>query len=214
MVPIVEISVDDGGKSDMRLARLLERIGLRATFFIPSNCSLDRNEIRELSKIHTIGGHTVTHPADLKQLSDEDLWFEVKENRRMLKTLTGQKIEKFCYPRGRHDNRVRDVVKSAGYKTARTTVVGYFSEPKDPLQMHTSAQVFNRREYNNFSWQEYVPYMLYKASEADRGYFHLWLHSSDLDQNYGWWTDIADLFAFIKDFKFKEKNEYLYTQSV
>jgi peptidoglycan/xylan/chitin deacetylase (PgdA/CDA1 family) len=177
----LKFSFDDGYKQDIHVAQILEQYGLTATFFIPNKCELTPSEIVELSKKHTVGGHTVTHPQDLKLLDNEELDYEIGENRKWLQELTGQPVNDFCYPRGRYDDRVIEAVKRAGYETARTTLVGWhFKFPPEPFRQHTTAHTYNRKEYDGEVWQEYTRRMFRKAlyaSKNDIGYFHLWGHS-------------------------------------
>jgi peptidoglycan/xylan/chitin deacetylase (PgdA/CDA1 family) len=72
--------------------------------------------IRELSKDFEIGGHSKTHPADLKNLEDELMYQELHDNKKWLEYLTGKKLTKFCPPRGRYDDRVIGIIKKAGFK--------------------------------------------------------------------------------------------------
>jgi peptidoglycan/xylan/chitin deacetylase (PgdA/CDA1 family) len=196
-------SFDDGYAQDIHVAQILERYGFTGTFFIPNKCELTPEEIVELSKKHNIGGHTVTHPQDLKLLNDEELDYEIGENRKWLQELTGQPIKDFCYPRGRYDDRVIEAVKRAGYETARTTLIGWhFKFPPDQYRQHTTVHTYNRKEYDGEVWQEYARRMLKKAlyaSKNDIGYFHLWGHSFlELERN-EWWDDFERLIAEIKE---------------
>lgn len=84
--------------------------------------SLTWDQIREMAKdpLITIASHSVTHPHDLTQLSDEQLKQEVEESKRILETELGMPIRYFTYPEGKYDQRVVDLVKQAGYSAALT----------------------------------------------------------------------------------------------
>jgi peptidoglycan-N-acetylglucosamine deacetylase len=197
-------SFDDGPEQDMRTAELLEKYGFTGTFFIPNKCGLTDDEIRRLASKHTIGGHTVTHPMDLKLLTDEELDYEIGDNRLWLQELTGQEIKDFCYPRGRYDDRVIEAVKRARYETARTTLIGWhFKIPPESYRRHTTVHTYNRKEYEGESWQDYARYMLKKslyAAKKDIGYYHLWGHSHLEFERNDQWDDFEKLLAEIKDY--------------
>jgi peptidoglycan-N-acetylglucosamine deacetylase len=202
---VLEYSFDDGYVQDMRVASILNRFGFKATFFIPNKTDLLRDEILQLVKDgHTIGGHTVSHPQDLKLLDDESLKYEIEENRAWLQELTGQKVEDFCYPRGRYDERVMQAVRDAGYKTARTTAIGWHFNLPDNFRKATTVHTYNRREYEGVTWQEYARKMLDKALYAAKsgngvGYYHLWGHSFLEYDRFDWWDDFENLIEFIHE---------------
>jgi len=108
----IEISCDDGNLLDFKIAEKLESLGLNCTFYLPSNCELSTKDIQRLAQKFEIGGHTYSHFQDLKKIvNDEYLEYEIKANKDWLEELTGKKINKFCYPRGRYNERVIKFVK-------------------------------------------------------------------------------------------------------
>ena len=107
-------SWDDGGKFDGKLADLLLYYGLPGTFFIPSQCNLELEQILEIAKNFEIGGHTVSHFQNLKLLDDDFLKAEILDNKIWLEEILGKKVTQFCYPRGRFDDRIIQAVKAAG----------------------------------------------------------------------------------------------------
>jgi biofilm PGA synthesis lipoprotein PgaB len=68
----------------------------------------------------TIASHSVTHPPDLTQMSDQDLVYEVTESKQRLETELGIPIQYFTYPAGHYDERVAQAVADAGYLAALT----------------------------------------------------------------------------------------------
>jgi peptidoglycan/xylan/chitin deacetylase (PgdA/CDA1 family) len=66
----------------------------------------------------TILSHTVSHPPDLRQLSDSALEKELIQSKQILEARLGIPIPYFTYPAGKHDQRVRDAVAQAGYQAA------------------------------------------------------------------------------------------------
>lgn len=190
-------SWDDGHKDDIRLAELLDKYNIPAIFYLNNNSELSQGEIKELSKRFEIGGHTVSHPSDMKLLSDGAIEFEVLENKHWLEFLIGKSIKSFCYPRGRYDDRVVDAVKRAGYKEARTTVVMKTSLPRDKYRIATSAHVFQRPEYSGVPWLTVALEQLDQAeAKGDNGYYHLWGHSWEITRD-GLWEDLESLLKTI-----------------
>lgn len=179
-----ETSWDDGDLKDLKLADLLRKYNIPATFYIPGCTELTDNEILGLSKDFEIGGHTMTHPVDMKILSNEDLYYEIDVNKRLLENITGKQITKFCYPRGRYNERVTDQVKKSGYKLARTTIC-LKTENTNPFRYDTTIHAFPRKEYKGLDWvaaaHRYVEY-----AQISNGYFHLWGHSWEIEYMLHW----------------------------
>lgn len=80
-----------------------------------------------------LGCHTITHP-DLTELVGRDLDEEVTLARRLLRTMFGVGVNFFCYPSGRHDGHVVEVVRAAGYLGATTTRPG-LAFPTEPFRL-------------------------------------------------------------------------------
>lgn len=181
------ISFDDGHPLDLKTADLLEKYGLTAIFFIPSCSPLKDEEIQRLAHKHEIGGHTVNHPMDLKLVHGDELRFEIEGNKEDMEATIGKKITKFCYPRGRYNEKTIQAVKRAGYTTARTTVVGHTVLPDDPYQQHTTVHFAPRKEYEGKDWLDYA------LEHRHSPYFHGWGHSLEIDRN-GDWQKLETLF--------------------
>ena len=59
------ISFDDGVKEDLHSVELLERYGLKGTFFVTIGgigSQISINDICHIAEVHEIGSHTITHP--------------------------------------------------------------------------------------------------------------------------------------------------------
>lgn len=196
---ILEFSFDDGGIFDKKIASLLEKYGFTGTFYIPSVSELSNNVIKQIAIKHEIGGHTETHSMDLKLLSYKDLVREIGNNRKYLQEMTGQPITKFCYPRGRYNENVIDVVKEIGFTEARTTQVFKTDIPEDPFKRDTTIHVYQRNEYKGVGWQIMARTMFDIANgKGDKGYFHLWGHGLEINE-YKNWNKFEKLLEYIKD---------------
>ena len=110
---------------------LLRKYQVPATFFVfpgkidgkvAGRSTLTWAQVKEMAAdpLVTIGSHSVTHPADLRELSDEDLTYEVVESKRRLESELGIPMQYFSYPTGYYDERVAKAVADAGYMAAFT----------------------------------------------------------------------------------------------
>ena len=85
---------------------------------------MDRSQVKEwLAAGHQIGSHSMSH-RNLKKLSEADLRDEIFGSKKLLEDQFGLEIRHFCYPFGGYNERVRDLVQEAGYKTASTVLFG------------------------------------------------------------------------------------------
>lgn len=81
---------------------------------------LTLDQIREMQKYGVdFGSHTMTHPW-LPDMSDSQLYREVRDSKHRLEDLLGTEVKSFSYPWGGVDMRVRSAVAGAGYKAAFT----------------------------------------------------------------------------------------------
>jgi len=121
---IVSLTFDDGLSSQRRAAALLDERGLLGTFYVPSGMigsisnRLGWEDVRALAAAgHEIGGHTRTH-VHLSEVSPEDAADQIAADRQELLG-RGLEVSTFAYPFGEHDERVRALVRDAGYTAAR-----------------------------------------------------------------------------------------------
>ncbi|MGL6023621.1 MAG: polysaccharide deacetylase family protein [Cetobacterium sp.] len=136
------LTVDDGYKDNYSiLFPLLKKYNMKAVIYLVSGVDynkwtiesdgekkfklLEKIEIEEMNKSGLIefGGHTLSHPK-LQTLSDEDLYNEIVEDKKITEKRLGQKLVSFAYPYGNLTDRVKKVVKSAGYDFAVSTDTG------------------------------------------------------------------------------------------
>ncbi|HYF10456.1 MAG TPA: polysaccharide deacetylase family protein [Candidatus Paceibacterota bacterium] len=140
----VTTSWDDGHQLDLRTAALLERYGVRGTFYISEKYAtprLSEEEIRSLRPFHEVGAHTVTHP-DLTMLPEAEALREMVEGKAWLEAVLGEEVPLFCYPSGRLNKRVVELAKEAGFRGARTTAFGATRPPEDPFFLGTTIQAY------------------------------------------------------------------------
>lgn len=183
------LSFDDYHKDNYKLAELLLKYNLPAIFFIECGTDEKREQIKQLANIgFTIGNHSFSHPQDLKLLSDQDLKYEIKSCREVVKDLSEQKVEWFCFPRGRYDERVLKVVKDAGYRYARTTQLGVSGDRFEQKCYHC----FERSEYNGEDWLDVIK----RVYDENEGNIHIWGHYFELSRT-GEWEKFEKLLEYI-----------------
>ncbi len=198
----IEISFDDGGALDIKAADILDKYGLKATFYIvvdwiDKDGFLTWDQVKDLDKRgFTIGSHTVTHPQDLKSLYEEQLFVEVQNSKDMIETVLGHSITKFCYPRGRTNARVRQVVVESGYIDARGTGKPGVITSEDKFYLPGTIHIFKREEYRN---QNIVDFAndVFEQLKKEGGYCNIWGHSAEIERE-GLWDTLEGVLSLVK----------------
>ena len=80
------------------------------------------------------GAHTVTHPL-LVYEEDSVVVEELRESKQAIETKLGVTVTAFAYPNGSWDERIRSLVKRAGYECAFTTQRGWHGHRDDPYSV-------------------------------------------------------------------------------
>lgn len=128
------ITIDDGYASAYDIARpILKKHGYPWTYFVYTKFvgtggkSITWEQLAELRKEGVeIGSHTLSHQdlRDAKGKSAEayEQWLreEVVQSKQIIEKQIGGKCSVFAYPVGGHNQRVRELVKEAGYDAAFT----------------------------------------------------------------------------------------------
>ncbi|MBI2065503.1 MAG: polysaccharide deacetylase family protein [Candidatus Zambryskibacteria bacterium] len=209
----VTSSWDDGDILDTRLSDLLLRYGIKGTFYISKNYRAQRisdQNIKNISKYHEIGAHTLTHP-DLRILSPEKAREEIEGSKKWLEEIINAEVKMFCYPKGRYDDTAVVEVKKAGFTGARTTELGSL-EIKDPYFMPVTLQVypvhwrsFKQRApgllklgtsiFSMYSWLS-MSKGTFDMALKKGGIFHLFGHSWEIEK-YNMWSELEKFFQYI-----------------
>jgi peptidoglycan/xylan/chitin deacetylase (PgdA/CDA1 family) len=118
---------DDAWESEyVNALPMLQAAGFKATFYLTTN-GIDQGwnlfmkpwQVQDIAaKGHEIAGHTLLHP-DLTAISASEVMTEIGSSRSYLQALTGQAVTSFAYPYGRSNAAVKDLVRQAGYTSAR-----------------------------------------------------------------------------------------------
>lgn len=125
------LTFDDGYQGHFKyVLPLLRKYGYPGTFSIYTKkigqtagrpgITLDELKIMAADRLVTISAHSVSHPQDLRKLTDEELRKEIFESREILENQLKIPIQFFTYPAGFYDERVSKMVAEAGFKGAMT----------------------------------------------------------------------------------------------
>jgi peptidoglycan/xylan/chitin deacetylase (PgdA/CDA1 family) len=217
----ITTSWDDGHPLDLRLAELLCKYGLPATFYIPLHNErpvLTPRQVRELSTMFEVGGHTVHH-CDLQALPDDLARREIADCKTSLEEIIGGPCAAFCFPKGRFHRHHLAQVRDAGYRLARTVELMSLAMPRvqDGLaMMPTSLQAvpagfstFARNSLKRLHPANLIRYVRFCKSNwaataeavldhmlEHGGVFHLWGHSWEIDEM-GQWEAVERVFALL-----------------
>lgn len=179
----VVFGYDDGTVSDRRLVEVLNRHGLRGTFFLNSgrlghSGHLAADEVPALFEGHEVGSHTVSH-ACLTHLTREGMVREIVEDRRALEACVSRPVRGLAYPGGDVDERVAHLLPSLGIAYARTCKrAPGFGPPSNMLQWPISCHSADAAEH--------VDAFLSIPQTWGRQVLYIMGHSADIERIGGW----------------------------
>ena len=135
----VAITFDDSFYNNYKNAfPVLKRYGFPAAIFVITSKIGQKGysgwkELKEMSDsgLVTIGSHTVKHRW-LPTMGTKDLDNELRASKEVLEKNLGKPVDIFCYPIGAHNDRVKRMVRDAGYECAVATNPGR-SSPSDDV---------------------------------------------------------------------------------
>lgn len=199
------LSYDDGVRQDRRLVEILNQYGLKCTFNLSSGLfgleetgvssdpnvdvsKLSQQEALALYAGHEIAGHGLRH-ANLTGLGTPAAMYEIVEDKRRLEQLAGQPLRSFAYPYGAYSEEVQQLLRLAGYQSARTVVsTGGFDLPGDLLAWNPTCHHRDPRlmELARAFCEE-------KPRFFRPQLFYLWGHAYEFDQHDNW--QIMEQFA-------------------
>ena len=163
----LSITFDDGHKNNLYLvAPIMEQLKIPFTVFIPTDFLkenqeyLNSSELVELSKLKfaSIGSHGVTHK-NLLTLDKKNIYKEVSDSKKILEDVLGSEVTSFSYPHGGVNSMIRNIVESAGYKMAATSMFGVNYKNQDRLLLkrteiwnYDQASVFEDKLNGFWDW--------------------------------------------------------------
>ncbi len=194
------LSYDDGVTQDRRLVEILDRYGLKCTFNLNastlgksgtvsqdgvevSHNKIPPQEVATLYKNHEVAGHGLTHPS-LPHIGTPEAMHEIIEDRRQLEQLSGKLVRAFAYPYGTTSETVQQLLRLAGYESARTVVSTHgFGIPENFLAWdatchHADPQLMELAHKfceDDSPWSRLRPQL-----------FYLWGHSYEFDARQDW----------------------------
>lgn len=214
---LITTSWDDGHIKDFRLADLLDKYNLAATFYIPAanheHAVMNEKEILELSKRFEIGGHTMNHTR-INTTSERMFKTEIEGCYVWLTNLLGKEPKSFCFPGGVINQPATEYAFKTGFKIIRTTeLLNSWFDTKDYV-VPTTMQVYNHSSFTyykhlakRFKIQSLLLYLKSGSSGSLRknleyylehiqlhgGCFHLWGHSWEIEE-FNLWDELEELF--------------------
>ncbi len=121
---MISVTFDDGFKNNfIEAVPILKKHGARATFYVSSGFIdkpgfMSKNDLLEIQSLgNEVASHGDTHP-NLVFSFNKRRREEIFESKKKLESF-GLEIKTFAYPYGWHNKKIRELVKSAGYKNAR-----------------------------------------------------------------------------------------------
>lgn len=217
---LITTSWDDGDVLDFKLAKLLQKYNLEATFYIPQSNKerpvMNSEQIKSLSKDFEIGGHGLHHvrlDANNKTL----LRNEIDGSYHWLQQLLGTAPVSFCFPGGKYTAITVDHVFESGYKLARTTELFKTNFSKAGQVTATTVQAYPHTWFTYVkhlvkrkSWPALLHWLKQKSEtnlvkltenylqevDVHGGCFHLWGHSWEIEK-YNLWKEVEAIFKTI-----------------
>ncbi|MVN22143.1 polysaccharide deacetylase family protein [Mucilaginibacter arboris] len=225
---IITTSWDDGYPQDLKLADLLDKYNLPATFYIPKtnqeHVVMDEKTIVALSKRFELGGHTLNHVRLYSNMQAGLLENEIQGCYNWIKDLQGYNPTSFCFPGGVLNKASINAVYNSGFKMIRTTellstaVASTYNLSPTTLQVFEHPRVaylkntIKRSQYKNLiAWLttscttdilKLTDIYINRVMKND-GCFHLWGHSWEIEK-YNLWQKLEMVFNRISNIsKFK-----------
>lgn len=195
------LSYDDGIEQDRRLLRMLNRLGVKATFNLNSGLmgqtgrvsagkkEVDHNKIaaEDISSVyrgHEIAAHGLYH-SSIYGMDPARCCYEILTCRQELEAMLGHPVTGYAYAFGSFDDTVLQAIRACGITYARTIRSTHsFDIPQDfltwdPTCHHDDEALGSLTE----QFLDDGPYFsLYSPAKL----FYVWGHSYEFDQNDNW----------------------------
>jgi peptidoglycan/xylan/chitin deacetylase (PgdA/CDA1 family) len=116
-----------------RLLKLLT-FGFRQDAEMDAPAALSAQDIERMKASVDFQSHGRFHPI-LTRCDDRECEIEIMQSRHEIQELVGRECLHFAFPNGNYDEREIAILKSAGYRTARTLDVGWNDANTDPFRL-------------------------------------------------------------------------------
>lgn len=216
---MLSLSIDDGNPLDLKLADVLDKNGLKATFYIPIKKPrgkvLTKKQIRMLAQGFEIGAHTYNH-VDLTTVDHKEALTELVEGKMALEDILGKRVKAFAFPFGHYTGKLVELVKRAGYENCRSgRIINFIPFDDNEFVQHPNLQIYPHKlttdlrhclKYGDiFSFTKRLFLGGYKHIELYRlmprnSPIHFWCHSQDM-QKFDLWNFFDKLGKDISQFK-------------
>lgn len=207
---IITTSWDDGNPLDLKLAELLKKYDVPATFYIPvvyeKRGCMNPQQVREISRSFDVGGHSYHH-IRLNKIPFSEAEKEVVEGKKRLEEIVGREVSSFAYPYGNFNNDLIGIIKRADFIGARTIML-LSRRISKPFEMATMVNARNwwfthyiyhslaARDPNLFLFvlKNNLPFQSWDRIALSTldfvvnngGVWHLWGHSWEIEENGDW----------------------------
>jgi len=224
-------SWDDGSIYDLKLAELMNKYAVKATFFIPAKNLeqpyISKHDILELSNSMDIGGHTYNH-VYLTQIPFNQVENEIKNGKNYIEDIIQKEMDFFCYPGGFYNNEISAITQKY-FKKSRTADTMRFTPQLNQFNVDTAFHFYNRgiksilkNTFRNdkilipsifdcLSLNTFKSYknILEKLSKKDENLnIHIWGHGWEIEQ-FDLWHELEEFLKYIQsnNFQIETMNE-------
>ncbi|MDD3413155.1 MAG: polysaccharide deacetylase family protein [Lachnospiraceae bacterium] len=196
----VTFSFDDAVVEDVRMATLLRKYQIKATFNINCGCFGEKNrmpiEDRELyheviteEQLSTIYADQEVachgfHHLSMTDCSEDSALAEAVLDRAKLEQLLHRRVRGFAYPYGHYNTGTMEILKKAGYRYARTVNrADSFDLPENFLAWDASCHIFDSDR--DQLWERFMELKPSPYSPSPK-IFYIWGHSYEMTIADGW----------------------------
>lgn len=193
----ITFSYDDGVTQDIRLIKLFNKYGMKATFNLNSELlgqemnlvrdgrTITHNknrpeDVRSIYEGHEIAVHTLTHPRLPDIADDAEVIRQVEEDRLKLSALAGYEVIGMAYPCGgknNDDRTARLIRENTGVKYARAL------ETNGSFDLQKNLFRFQGTCYHHAEWEKMhalADEFLALKTETPK-IFYIWGHAYEFD---------------------------------
>lgn len=193
-------SYDDGVTQDIRLAALLAKYGMKATFNLNSellgreghltregvhvnHTKINPQDVRYVYAGHEVAAHTLTHPSLTALENEAEIIRQTEQDRLNLSELCGYEVVGMAYPNGGCNDFVSDLIrKHTGIQYARTVVSTHNFDPQTDL-FQFNPSIYHHREMDEmFKLGERFLNIQTDTPQI----FYIWGHAYEFDIRNDW----------------------------